>query len=73
MSLDDREHLRAVLTELGYMNPIPSGASDPCSTPWMSVSKPPLQTSHLLIVCNNRGRVTEIDVGRMELKGIYIQ
>jgi hypothetical protein len=69
MSNADRSHLRAVLGELGYSAPIPSGALDPCVTPWMSESKPPEQSSHLLIVCNNRGRVTEIDVGRMKLKG----
>jgi len=62
MLSSDRQQLRAVLTALGYTAPIPKGNKDPCILPWVV-------SNHVAVLCNNHGRVTEIDFSRMSLKG----
>ena len=69
MNIQDRNNLQSILTTLGYKQSIPTGDKDPCTHPWISIAASPLQNPHVLVLCNNRGKVTEIDLSRMELKG----
>ena len=63
MITSDRTNLQILLKALGFLQPIPKGKADPCVQPWVTA------VNHVLVLCNNRGRVTEIDAGRMKLAG----